>query len=329
MLVALVRRAQRWLLAGSAVCLAACSTVSEPQPPEPPAPVHVQVPDAMQIEREESERREAARRAAQRLAAERLAAEQAHLAAMAALEALMGHGAAAGAAAGTARPWSSNFVGPMHRPGGAVDQPDVAAPVVEMVVEAAPEPPGADKVVPEPQDYSVRASATERLSIPGPPGELRVWIGVTSRMPQAPVGMATQAKSLGTSGQTARVKPFALGLEVEPRESICARIDPSGSELRFKLLPSKTGDFSVGADVELYSSGDCTGAAIPKSAESVTVRVGVDSQRVASDSLLELLVRAWKAFLGFWEQALVIVFALLLFLLRKRLFGWFGFESKD
>lgn len=67
-------------------------------------------------------------------------------------------------------------------------------------------------------------------------------------------------------------------MEVEPRESICTRIDSSFAELRFKLQPSKTGDFSVGADVELYSSGDGT--------------------RAASHSLLELLSRAWTALLG-------------------------------
>ena len=195
--------------------------------------------------------------------------------------------------------------------------------VGDMPVVQQPEP------VPTLPDYSVRASATQRLSIPGPPGELRVWIGVTGLMPAAPTGMSSQSKSLGTVGETARVKPFALGIEVEPAQSQCVKIDPSGSELRFRLVPTTTGDFSVGADVELFSTSDCSGPAVPKSAESVTVHVGVDGQRVASDSALELLSRAWKAFLNFWEQVLLIIFALLLFLLRKRLMAWFGFEGKD
>jgi hypothetical protein len=54
--------------------------------------------------------------------------------------------------------------------GGVEPMPIVLPePVTEAVMEPAP---------PEAlTDYSVRASASARLSIPGPPGELRVWSG--------------------------------------------------------------------------------------------------------------------------------------------------------
>ncbi len=179
------------------------------------------------------------------------------------------------------------------------------------------------------ESYSVTVSANEQLTIPGPPGELRVWIGISSKAPRNQSRMSTETIELGTVGETAKVKPFALGIDVDPKESICEKIDPTGSEVRFKLTQIKTGVFTVGADVELYNSNDCTGTAVPKSAKSVSVNVVVDKDRVASDSIEEMLKRTWKAFLDFWDKLLLIIFGLFIFLLRKKLSKLFGFESKE
>ena len=179
------------------------------------------------------------------------------------------------------------------------------------------------------ESYSVTVSANEQLTIPGPPGELRVWIGISSNAPRIQPGMSTETRELETVGETAKVKPFALGIDVASQESICERIDPSGSEVRFKLMPIKPGVFTVGADVELYNSTNCSGTPVPKSAKSVEVKVKVDNSSVISQSIGELLDRAWKAFLDFWDKILFIFFALMLFLLRKKLYKWFGFESKE
>lgn len=213
--------------------------------------------------------------------------------------------------------------------------PEAAAPAAPADSAPAPAPKAAARVPShEPIDsnlesYSVTVAANEQLTIPGPPGELRVWIGISSKAPRTQPGMSTETRELEAVGQTAKIKPFGLGIDTDPKESICERIDPSGSEVRFKLIPAKPGVFTVGADVELYNSNDCAGTALPKSAKSVQVSVKVDKGGVISQSTGELVGAAWKAFLDFWDKILFIFFALLLFLIRKKLYKLFGFESKE
>lgn len=111
--------------------------------------------------------------------------------------------------------------------------------------------------------------------------------------------------------------------------SVCEKIDPSGSEVRFKLIPINPGNFIVGANVELYNSKDCSGTPVPKSAESVEVKVVVNKPAIINDSEGELVRVAWHAFLNFWDKVLLLIFGLILFLIRKKLFKWSGFQDKE
>ena len=177
--------------------------------------------------------------------------------------------------------------------------------------------------------YSVNVSATERLTRPGVPGEMTVWIGDPQKLPQVTEGMSSKTEALGVVGETAKVTPFVRGgIDVQPTGSICGRVDPSGSSFKFKLTPIDSGKFSVGANIELFNSADCTGSPVPKSTKEVAVEVTVCASCVAMDGLGTLLNHAWKAFVEFWDKLLVIFFALLLFLTRKKIYTWFGFESK-
>lgn len=187
--------------------------------------------------------------------------------------------------------------------------------------------PGLDRANLE--NYSVKVSATEKLVIPGPPGELNVWIGISSKAPENQPGMVAGTKPLEAVGETAKVTPFTLGIDVEPEVSKCEKIDPSGSEVSFKLLPTVTGNFKVGASVALYDSNDCSGVPVPKSAKSVTVKVSVDEARAVSGAFFSLLKSTWEAFLDFWDKFLILIFALLLYLIRKKLYKLFGFKSDE
>jgi hypothetical protein len=179
------------------------------------------------------------------------------------------------------------------------------------------------------ESYSVSVSADAELEIPGKPGILKVWIGETDNTPKPEPGKHHNVVKFGTTGQTARVEPHAPGMKVEPVESLCEKIDPSGSEVEFQISPIESGDYEVGATVKLYASDDCTGAPVPKSTKSVEVKVKVSKAAVAKDALMDLLESTWKAFLSFWDKLLVLVFALFLFLIRKRLYQWFGFKPKE
>ena len=179
------------------------------------------------------------------------------------------------------------------------------------------------------ENYSVTVSATEKLAIPGPPGELNVWIGISSKVPENQPGMVASTKPLEAVGETAKVTPFTLGINVEPEVSKCEKIHPSGSEVSFKLIPFETGTFKVGASVALYNSNDCTGIPVPKSAKSVEVKVSVDEAKVVTDASFDLLRSTWQAFMDFWDKLLILIFALVLYLIRKKLYKLFGFKADE
>lgn len=175
-------------------------------------------------------------------------------------------------------------------------------------------------------DYKVKLGADPVLTIPGPPGELKVWIGLPAYEPQY-LGLTTKVDTLPAAGKTARVTPFAPGLKVKPDTSICMKINPKGSEVRFELIPVESGTFKVGADVALFDSGDCSGAPIPKATTTLQVDVSVDRVKLTLKYMGELWEVFWKKLLEFWGAALALFFGALLFLFRKKLKKWFGYTE--
>lgn len=177
------------------------------------------------------------------------------------------------------------------------------------------------------ESYKVELGVDAHLQRPGPPGELKVWIGDQALSPGFRAEMVTAQTTVPAIGQSARVTPFAPDFEVTPAQSLCMIIHPSGSEVRFAIVPRTTGTFNVGADVLLYQAADCQGSPVPKSAATLQVEVVVNKQGVASGYLLQLWDIFWKGVLDFWKWLVAAVFALLIFLIRKHLKKWFGFDA--
>ena len=182
------------------------------------------------------------------------------------------------------------------------------------------------------ENYVVRVSAVPNdLTIPGTPGELSVWIGDMKNLPTSPSSAASKAEPLlgAHTGQSAKVTPFAPGIDVAPKSIACEQVVPSGTEDLFTLTPTHSGTFRVGAAILLYDSPDCTGTPVPKSATAIFVHVSVSTIGVAKGGLLQLWKPLWSNFLTFWGTLVAIAFALILFLLRKKLYKWFGFGDKQ
>ena len=168
------------------------------------------------------------------------------------------------------------------------------------------------------KEYKVELAADPTIKMPGSPGSLRVWIGIPDYKPSFREGMNIAQTTLPAVGATAKITPFAPAFKVDPAESSCMKIDPAGSEVGFKLIPTRGGTFDVGADVQLYDSTDCSGTPIPKATTSLKVKVIVIHVAPFIDAF-------WEWLLKFWVEFLALCSALFLFLMRKQLKRWFGF----
>ncbi|MDD3762975.1 MAG: hypothetical protein PHP86_06780 [Nevskiales bacterium] len=176
-------------------------------------------------------------------------------------------------------------------------------------------------------EYRVELAADEQMQIPGVSGELRVWIGRADHQPSFPEGLTRDATTLPAVGQSATVEPFAPAFEIEPAETQCIRIHPSGSEVRFVLKPRRSGIFNVGANVFLFDTADCSGTPIPKTTATLKVTVAVNREEIISEKAGELGTVFWAKLLDFWGAFVALLFALILFLIRGRMKKWFGFEG--
>jgi len=186
------------------------------------------------------------------------------------------------------------------------------------------------KEVSNPLDkYTVELGVEGVMQIPGPPGELKVWIGSPEFSPNFSADMATTKTTVPAIGNSAKVTPFAPDFDISPTESICFIVDPSGSTAHFAITPRSTGTFKVGADVLLYASNECTGTPVPKSATTLKVEVVVNKEGVAKNHLLQLWDVLWDGILNFWTWLVATIFGLFVFLIRKRLKKWFGYEASD
>lgn len=185
---------------------------------------------------------------------------------------------------------------------------------------------------PIPSRYRVILDADKQINVPGEAGALNVWIGdSTYEQPQEQEDKI-RAKTLISNTKAkrwARVSPYGEAFTITPVEPIsCFEIDPSGSEVRFNLIPkkSKSGVYTVGATVYLYGLSDCSDTPIPKFSADLKVSVLVNKKEVAKviayEKEGELWDVFWKGLMDFWGALVAVVFGTLLFMVRKKLKNW-------
>ena len=173
-------------------------------------------------------------------------------------------------------------------------------------------------------DYKVELGADPVITIPGSPGRLRVWIGDPSYKANLPEKMVRATGNLPAVGDSAMVTPIAPAFKVEPAESICVKIYPSGSDVDFILTPQRkdAGTFDVGANVKLYESSDCSGAPVPKATTTLQVQVVVAREK-------EFIEEFWGWLLKFWKELLALASGVILILVRKQLKKLLGIGKDD
>jgi len=180
-----------------------------------------------------------------------------------------------------------------------------------------------------PEDYIVTLDVTRNFKL-HKKGDLRVWIGIENFVPSEREDMARDITRIPSNiGLYAKVTPYAPDFDVQPENSQCIRIDPSGSSVLFSITPLRKGEFRVSSKVEIFKDSDCSGTPIPKSSEILTVTVTVDKMEVFKIRLGELFTIFWDKFLSLWGAVITIIFGLILYLLRKFLMKKTGYNDKE
>jgi len=174
------------------------------------------------------------------------------------------------------------------------------------------------------KDYQAVLRASSPLRLNGSPGILTVCIGIPPNCeldrPEKTVQGSCMIPAVGVTAKIVPVAPAFDVKRIEPAESQCIKIDSTGSTVSFSLTPKSEGNHSVGADIYLYDSGDCSSTPIPKTARSIEVEV-----LVKGPPWTEIVKAMWKMLADLWTGILGIFSAAILFLIRKKLKKWFDF----
>lgn len=208
------------------------------------------------------------------------------------------------------------------------------APVAVLTPALAGSEPSPVRTANEFSSYLVKVEAKDmKMSIDADKpvsGQLKVWIGQPQYEPTTQPGTKSASSVLQTSAPAASAKitpdfpddPTAF--KVKPETSTCQGVDPTGTEVPFTITPTRTGEFRVGASVELYKNQGCEGDALTRTADPITVKVTI--QKPDPVTFLEI---AWAAFKDFFKEILAALFAVLALIFRKRLAKLFGHKEES
>ncbi len=182
---------------------------------------------------------------------------------------------------------------------------------------------------PEIPDYKVELAVDDSIAI-GSSGTLIVSIGAETAEFEVREDMVSDERHIPSdAGDYAEITPYGPGFEVSPVKQQCVKIHPSGSEVKFSITPLQAGELTVSANIQLYATADCSDSPVPKTAADLKVTVYVDKAKERAKKKEEFLDIFWEKLQEFWGGLLALVFGLVLFLLRKKLKVWFGFEEES
>ncbi|MCL3782522.1 hypothetical protein EMN47_19230 [Prolixibacteraceae bacterium JC049] len=177
------------------------------------------------------------------------------------------------------------------------------------------------------EEYTVKLAVDGEFKV-HEHGELRICIGASDAKVIFDEGMVQDEALIPAEiGQFAKITPFAPDFDISPTKTECIRIHPSGSEVRFTLTPKCAGIFEVSANIELFNTANCTGPSVPKTAKSIAVRVYVDNKYNLKNKMMELGQIFWEKFISFLGALIALLFATLLFLIRRKIKNKTGYTD--
>lgn len=175
--------------------------------------------------------------------------------------------------------------------------------------------------------YLVKLSADRRIKIPGPPGEVRIWIGLENFEKPSAADMAVASDVVRTSYNYIAIQPnFPESFKVETTYPACLKLDKVGTEVAVLVTPQEAGVFKIGATVLFYPSAGCLGSPSSKQARTLKVEVNVDRSAEVLEKTTELLAIFWNKFKAFFTALVVLFLGFILYIVRRRL-ARTGFEN--
>lgn len=170
---------------------------------------------------------------------------------------------------------------------------------------------------------------TTRLRVPGPPGELKIWIGQPNFLPAPATGDVVSRVNLYGTAPYALVHPYvhARKVDIVPATAQCIRTQPQGTVAVFKVTPHQSGELRIDATVSLFDTEGCQGTPRPVPVDELSITVVFAPWTWLMESALELGADTWQWFTKLWGAVLALLSGLLLFLLRKKIFKRFGYAA--
>ncbi|WP_452229457.1 hypothetical protein [Lacinutrix sp. MEBiC02404] len=224
--------------------------------------------------------------------------------------------------------------------GGAVQNPvgntnsvvksTTGSPVKDVVEEVFEEVQVASSIKPE--DYKVVLSVDGAIN-KNETGMMQVWIGASKIKPFFSDGMVQDETTVPSNiGSYAKITPVASDSDFEIvylTDEKCYKIHPSGSDVRFLLKPKRAGTYKVSANVEIFRDSNCSGEFVPKTSKTLSVIVAVDIKKDISTRIQVLLDIIWEKFLTFWGALIAFIFAVLFFLIKRRIKRKTDYEESE
>lgn len=179
----------------------------------------------------------------------------------------------------------------------------------------------------EAEDFKVKLAVDSNLKL-GQTGTLRIWIGAAALEKAFNPRLARAETTFPASvGQFAKITPYAPDFVVLESEVSCVKIDRSGAEVKYSITAKKTGKLNVSATVHIFNGEGCDGIPTPKSVETISVEVEVDGKQIVTGKLGEMGTVLWDQFMSFWGLLIALIFAALLFVIRKQVKKKTGYED--
>jgi len=156
----------------------------------------------------------------------------------------------------------------------------------------------------------------------GKSGTLRVWIGDKKYLPKTSDKFNAKSNDIILLSKWVKIKPHGF-FHFTPQISQCKEIDPTGTDIEFEMEPKEYGKYEASATIYYYDKEDCSDTPKTKKPDNeLNIQVTTNVKEKIIDTFTQELLNSIEIVIG-------LLFAIPIFLLRKKIKRLFGFDKED